>query len=96
VLGGEPVVDRDDLGPGPPADLRGQVSGLEGVTEDVHAAVEVQHDVPGLDSADGDVGRRDGPKRGLGHGDIGGQRLRRRELPEQSPLLTDADVGRQG
>ena len=31
VLGGEPVVDGDDLGVRPPADLRGQVSGEEGV-----------------------------------------------------------------
>jgi hypothetical protein len=29
MLGGEPVVDGDDLGAGPPADLRGQVSGEE-------------------------------------------------------------------
>ena len=31
VLGGESVVDGDDLGLCPPADLRGQVSGKEGV-----------------------------------------------------------------
>jgi hypothetical protein len=31
VLGGEPVVDGDDLGVRPPADLRGQVSGEGGV-----------------------------------------------------------------
>jgi hypothetical protein len=31
VLGGEPVVDGDDLGPGPPADLGGQASSAGGV-----------------------------------------------------------------
>src|SRR5713101_3605561 len=31
MLGGEPVVDGDDPGARPPANLRGQVSGLEGV-----------------------------------------------------------------
>src|SRR6266852_8995586 len=41
VLGGEPVVDGDDLGARPPADLRGQVSGEEGVPQYVHAAMEV-------------------------------------------------------
>ena len=30
MLGGEPVVDGDDPGARPPADLRGQVSGGEG------------------------------------------------------------------
>jgi hypothetical protein len=30
VLGGEPLVDGDDLGVRPPADVRGQVSGEEG------------------------------------------------------------------
>jgi hypothetical protein len=39
--------------------LRGQVSGGEGVTKYVHAAVEVQDNVPGLDSVDGDLGGRD-------------------------------------
>jgi hypothetical protein len=38
VLGGEPVVDGDDLDAGPPADLRGQAGGLEGVPQNVHAA----------------------------------------------------------
>src|SRR5438093_488589 len=31
VLGGKPVVDGDDFGAGPPADLRGQLSCEEGV-----------------------------------------------------------------
>ncbi len=47
VLGGEPVVDRDDRGAGPPPDLRGEAGGLECVSEDVDAAVEVQDDVAG-------------------------------------------------
>src|SRR5690349_15687906 len=38
VLGGEPVVHRDDLGAGPPADLGGQAGDLGGVPQDVHAA----------------------------------------------------------
>src|SRR5258705_13505977 len=50
VLGGEPVVDRDDLGIGPPADLRGQASGLEGVPYHVHAAVEGQDNTAGVAS----------------------------------------------
>ena len=77
VLGGEPVVDGDDLGAGPPADLRGQVSGEEGVAHHVHAAVEVQDNVAGFDSVDGDLGGRDAAQCGCGHGHVGGQRLRR-------------------
>jgi hypothetical protein len=76
VLGGEPVVDRDDPRPGPPADLPGQVSGLEGVAKDVHAAVEVQHDFDRLDPVDGDLGGRDAAKLGRDHGHIGRQRRR--------------------
>ena len=41
VLGGASVVGGDDLSVGPPADLRGQVGSGEGVTQCVHAAVEV-------------------------------------------------------
>ena len=59
VLGGEPVVDGDDLGAGPPADLRGQVSGEEGVPEHVHAAMEVQDNMARFDSVNGDLGSRD-------------------------------------
>ena len=77
VLGGEPVVDGDDLGAGPPADLRGQASGVEGVPQDVHAAVEVQDDMARFDSVDGDLGGRDAAQCGCGHGHVGGQRLRR-------------------
>ena len=36
MLRGEPVVDGDDFGAGSPADLRGEVSSLEGVTQYVH------------------------------------------------------------
>ena len=57
VLGGEPIVDGDDLGGGPPADLRGQVSGLEGVSDHVHAAMEVKNNVARFDSVDGDLGQ---------------------------------------
>ena len=96
VLGGEPVVDGDDPGAGPPGDLRGQASGLEGVAQDVHAAVEVQDNVAGFDSVDGDLGGRDAAQRGGGHGDLGGQRLRRGQLPEQPPLLVDIAVGGEG
>ena len=57
VLGGEPVVDGDDLGAGPPADLRGQVGGEEGVPHHVHAAVEVENNVARFDPVDRDLGR---------------------------------------
>jgi len=77
VLGGEPVVNGDDLGTGPPADLRGQASGFEGVPDHVHAAVEVQDNMAGLNSVDGDLGRWDAAQCGCRHGHVGGQRLRR-------------------
>jgi hypothetical protein len=77
MLGTEPVVDGDDLGAGPAADLRGQVGGEKGITKYVYAAVKVQDDVPGFDSVDGDLGRGDGAQRGCGHGHAGGQWLRR-------------------
>ena len=96
VLGGEPVVDGDDPGAGPPADLRGQVGGEEGVPQDVHAAVEVQDDVARFDSVDGDLGGRDAAQCGCGHGHVGGQRLRRYQLAEQSPLLADVAAGGEG
>ena len=96
VLGGEPVVDGDDLGAGPPADLRGQASGLEGVPQDVHAAVEVQDNMARFDSVDCDLGGRDAAQCGCGHGHVGGQRLRRGQLAEQSPLLADVAVGGEG
>ena len=72
VLGGEPVVDGDDRGAGPPADLRRQAGGLECVSQHVHAAVEVQDNVAGFDSVDGDLGGRDGAQCGCGHGHPGG------------------------
>jgi hypothetical protein len=80
---------------GPPADLGGQVSGLEGVPEHVHAAVEVQDDMAGFDSVDGDLGGWDAAQYGWGHGHVGSQRLRRGELPEQPPLLADVAVERE-
>jgi hypothetical protein len=85
VLGGEPVVDGDDLGTRPPADLRGQVSGLEGVPQYVHAAVEVQDNMAGFDSVDGDLGGGDATQCRCGNGHTGGQRLGRGQLPEQPP-----------
>ena len=56
VLGGEPVVDGDDLGVRPPADLRRQASGEEGVRHHVHAAKEVKNNVARFDSVDCDLG----------------------------------------
>ena len=85
MLGGEAVVDGDDLGTGPPADLGGQVSGLEGVPYHVHAAVEVKNNVARFDSVDGDLGSWDAAQCGCGHGHIGGQRLRGGQLPEPPP-----------
>ena len=76
VLGGEPVVDGDDLGVRSPAELRGQAGGEEGVSDHVHAAVEVEDDVARFDSVDGDLGGWDAAQRGWGHGHVGGQRLR--------------------
>jgi hypothetical protein len=96
VLGGEPVIDGEDLGTSPPADLRGQVSGLEGIPQYVHAAVEVQDDMARIDSGNGDLGDRDAAQRGRGHGQIGGQGLPRCQLPEQPPLLADVAVGWEG
>jgi len=96
VFGGEPVVDGDDLGGRPPADLRGQVSSLEGVPYYVHAAVKVQHDMAMFDPVDGDLGGWNAAQRGCGHGDLGGQRLRRRELLELSPLLVDVAADGEG
>ena len=89
VLGGEPVVDGDDRGAGAAADLRGQGGGLEGVPDGVHAAVEVQDDVAGLDCAGRDLGGGDAAQFGCGHGHAGGQWLRRCQFGEQSPLLAD-------
>ena len=41
----------------------------------------------GPDSVDGDLGDPDAAQHGLGHGHVGGQRLRRYQLPEQPSLL---------
>jgi len=96
MLRGEPVVDRDDLSVRPPTDLRGQAGGEEGIGHHVHAAVEVQNSVARFDSVDCDLGGRDAAQRGCGHGHAGGQRLRRYQFPEQSPLLADIDIGGEG
>ena len=96
VLGGEPVVDGDHLGARSPADLRGQASGLERVPQYVHAAVEVQDNVARFDSGNGDLGSWDAAQHGSDHGHVGGQRLRRCQLSEQSPLLVDVAAGREG
>ena len=77
VLGGEPVVDRDDLGLRAPADLGGQLSGEGGVPHHVHAAVEVENNVARFDSVDCDLCGWDAAQRGRGHGHIVGHRLRR-------------------
>src|SRR5260221_5749146 len=96
VLGGEPVVDGDDLGTGPATDLRGQASGLESVPYHVHAAVEVQDNMAGFDSVDGDLGGGDAAQCGGGHDHFGGQRLPGGQLPEQPPLLADVAVEWEG
>jgi hypothetical protein len=76
MLGGEPVVDGDDLGAGPPADLRGQFSSLEGVPYHVHPAVEVKNNMARFDAVNGDLGSRDAAQCGCGHGQLRRQRLR--------------------
>jgi len=96
VLGSEPVVDGDDLGVRPPTDLRGQASGEEGVRHHVHTAVEVQNNVARFDSVDCDLGGLDTAQCGRGHGHVGGQRLRRYRLSEQSPLLVDIAADGEG
>ncbi len=96
VLGGEPVVDGDDRGAGPRADLRGQPSGLEGVPDHIHPAVEIQHHMAGFDPVDGDLGGGDAAQDAGGHGHAGGQRLRRGILARQPPQLADVAVERQG
>jgi hypothetical protein len=58
--------------------------------------VEVQHNVARFDSVDGDLGGGDAAQYGCGHAHVGGQRLRRRQLPQQPPLLADAEAGREG
>jgi hypothetical protein len=69
---------------------------LEGVPDHVHAAVEVQHDMARFDAVEGDLGGWDAAQCGWGHGHIGSQRLRRGNLPEQSPLLAHVAVEREG
>ena len=69
---------------------------MEGVPQYVHAAVEVQNDVARFDSVDCDLGGWDAAQCGRGHGHVGGQRLRRYQLSEQSPLLVEIDAGGEG
>jgi hypothetical protein len=77
MLGSEPVIDGDDLGARPSADLRGQVSGEEGVPHHIHATMEVKNDVPRFDPGNGDLGGGDAAEGGRGHGYVAWQRLRR-------------------
>ena len=62
----------------------------------VHAAVEVKNNVARFDSADGDLGGWDAAQCGCGHGHLDGQRLRRQQLTEQSPLLVDIAADGEG
>ena len=55
----------------------------------IHAGVEVENYVASFDSLDRDLGGRNVAQCGCGHGDLGGQRLRREQLSEQAPLLVD-------
>src|SRR6266567_4090346 len=73
-----------------------QVSGEEGVPQHVYAAVEVQDNMARFDSVDGDLGGWDAAQCGCGHGHVGGQRLRRYQLPKLSPLLVDVAAGGEG
>jgi hypothetical protein len=54
--------------------------------------MEVQDNMARFDSVNGDLGSRDGAQGGRGHGHVGGQRLRRHQLFEQSPLLADIEA----
>jgi hypothetical protein len=58
--------------------------------------VEVENHVARFDSVDGDLGGWDTAQCGRGHGYLGGQRLRRYQLSEQSPLLVDTAADGQG
>jgi hypothetical protein len=93
MLGGESVVDGEDRGVGPPADLGGQACGLERVPQDVDAAVEVQDHMAGFGSGDADLRDGHSAQCGCGHGHVGGQRHRRCQLAEQPPLLADIAIG---
>jgi hypothetical protein len=78
------------------ADLRGPVSGEEGVPRYIHAAMEVQDNMARFDSVNRDLGSWDAAQCGCGHGHIGGQRQRRCQLSEQPPLLVDIAAGGEG
>jgi hypothetical protein len=49
-----------------------------------------------FDSVNGDLRGRDAAQYGGGHGHAGRQRLRRYQLPEQSPLLVDIAADGEG
>ena len=59
------------------------------IAEYVDAAVEVEHDVPGLDAVDGHLGPPDTSQRGRDDLQVGGRRLRRQQIMELSPLVAD-------
>jgi hypothetical protein len=90
MLGSQAVVEGNDPGLCRPSDLRGQVSGLEGVPEDIHAAMEVQDDMARLDPVNGEIGSRDTAQLGFRHSHVRGHWPRRCPLPHQPPLLADA------
>jgi hypothetical protein len=70
-------VDGDDCGAGPPTDLGGRAGGLEGVSQYVHPAVEVEDNMPRFDSVNGHLGGRDSTQcGGRGHDRISQQRPR--------------------
>jgi hypothetical protein len=58
--------------------------------------VEVQNNVTRFDSVDRDLGGWDTAQLACGHGHVGGQRLRRQQLSERSPLLVDIGVVGEG
>jgi hypothetical protein len=58
--------------------------------------VEVENNVARLDFVDRDLGGRDAVQCGCGYGHVGGQRLRRYGLSEQTPLLIDTAADREG
>jgi hypothetical protein len=58
--------------------------------------VEVKNNVARLDFVDRDLGGRDAVQCGCGYGHVGGQRLRRYGLSEQTPLLIDTATDGKG
>jgi hypothetical protein len=76
--------------------LRGQVSGGERVAERVHAAVETEHDVRNFGAIEGNVRSTDATAHAHGRPHFGWQRVRRRPVEQQPPLLLDIGVGGEG